>query len=132
MFFRIRKELEQVTKERDEYKKSSYDYLKQLNEKTAHQLSLESEINNYKNEIEDLKMELKQLKQKYEIMEKHFNLDEPPSENVQAKLLADLRLHDMKYERLQDNIKMNQLLTMLSNQPPMILPSPFYYGYNIY
>lgn len=127
MFFKTKKKLEQVTKERDEYKKSFNDYLKQLNEKTAHQLILEGEINNYKDEIKDLKIELEQLKQKYEIMEKYFNLDEPPSENVQAKLLADLRLHDMKYENLQNSIKMQQLLTTFYQRPVEILPPPSYY-----
>lgn len=127
MFFKTKKELEQVTKEKDEYKKSSNNYLKQLNEKTTHQLNLESEINNYKDEIKDLKIELEQLKQKYEIMEKYFNLNEPPSENVQAKLLADLRLHDMKYENLQNSIKMQQLLTMFYQRPVTILPPPSYY-----
>ena len=127
MFFKTKKELEQITKERDEYKKSSNDYLDRLNEKIAHQISLESEINNYKDEIKDLKIELEQLKQKYEIMEKYFNLDEPLSEKVQAKVLADLRLHDMEYKNLQDSIKMQQLLTMFSQRPVTILPPPSYY-----
>lgn len=127
MFFKTKKELEQVTKERDEYKKSSNDYLNQLNEKITHQEYLEKEIKNYKNKIKILEEELKRLKQKYEIMEKYFNLDEPPSENVQAKLLADLRLHDMEYKNLQNSIKMQQLLTTFYQRPVTILPPPSYY-----
>lgn len=126
MFFKTKKELEQTTKERDEYKKSSNDYLNQLNEKITHQVYLEKEIKNYKNKIKILEEKLEQLSQKYEIMEKYFNLNEPLSENVQAKLLADLRLHDMEYKSLQDSIKMQQLLTMFSQRPVTILPPPYY------
>ena len=128
MFFKkIKKELKQITKERDEYKKSSNDYLDQLNKKITHQGYLEKEIKNYKNEIKILEEELEQLSQKYKIMEKYFNLNEPLSENVQAKLLADLRLHDMKYENLQNSIKMQQLLTTFCQRPVTILPPPSYY-----
>lgn len=127
MFFKTKKELKQVTKERDEYKKSSNDYLDQLNEEIKHQEYLEKENKNYRNKIKILEKELEQLKQKYEIMEKYFKLNEPLSENVQAKLLADLRLHDMKYESLQNSIKMQQLLTMFHQRPVTILPPPSYY-----
>ena len=127
MFFKTKKELEQTTKERDEYKKSSNDYLNQLNEKITHQVYLEKEIKNYRNKIKILEEELEQLSQKYKIMEKYFNLNESLSENVQAKLLADLRLHDMEYKSLQDSIKMQQLLTMFSQRPVTILPPPSYY-----
>lgn len=127
MFFKTKKELEQVTKERNEYKKSSNDYLNQLNEKIKHQEYLEKENKRYRNKIKILEEKLEQLSQKYEIIEKYFNLDEPPSENVQAKLLADLRLHDMKYENLQNSIKMQQLLTTFYQRPVTILPPPSYY-----
>ena len=127
MFLKTKKELEQVTKERDEYKKSSNDYLNQLNEKIKHQEYLEKEIKNYKNKIKILEKELEQLSQKYKIMEKYFNLNEPLSENIQAKLLADLRLHDMEYKSLQDSIKMQQLLTMFNQRPVTILPPLSYY-----
>ncbi len=127
MFFKTKKKLEQMAKERDEYKKSSNDYLNQLNIEIEHQQYLEREIKNYKNKIKILEKELEQLKQKYEIMEKYFKLNEPLSETVQAKLLADLRLHDMKYENLQNSIKMQQLLTMFYQRPVTILPTPSYY-----
>lgn len=127
MFFKTKKELEQIAKERDEYKESSNDYLSQLKIKIDHQQYLEREIKNYKNKIKVLEEELEQLSQKYKIMEKYFNLDEPLSENVQAKLLADLRLHDMEYKSLQDSINKMQQLLIMSNQPPVtILPPPYY------
>lgn len=127
MFFKTKKELEQVIKERDEYKKSSNDYLNQLNKKIKHQEYLEKEIKNYKNKLWTLEESFKELSEKYKIMEKYFNLDKPLSESVQAKLLADLRLHDMEYKSLQDSIKIQQLLTMFSQRPVTILPPPSYY-----
>lgn len=128
MFFKTKKELEQIARERDEYKESSNDYLNQLKIKIDHQQYLEREIKNYKNKIKILEEELEQLSQKYKIMEKYFNLNEPLSENVQAKLLADLRLHDMEYKSLQDSINKMQQLLIMSNQPPVtILPPLSYY-----
>ena len=37
-------------------------------------------------------------------MKKYYKLNEEPSADVQAKVLADLRIHDMEYQRLKEKI----------------------------
>ena len=50
------------------------------------------------------------LSQENEIMKKYYKLDEEPSSDVQAKVLADLRIHDMEYQQLKE--KINEIKTL--------------------
>ena len=63
------------------------------------------------------------LSQENEIMKRYYKLNEEPSSDVQAKVLVDLRLHDMEFKMLQE--KLNNYQQQLSlNQ--MLLLSPYY------
>lgn len=47
---------------------------------------------------------MEHLSKENEIMRKYYKADEIPSADVQAKILADLRLHDMEFKILQEKI----------------------------
>lgn len=74
-------------------------------------------------------IEINNLSQENEIMKKYYKLDEEPSSDVQAKVLVDLRLHDMEFKMLQE--KLNNYQQQLSlNQ--MLLSLPYYHIYQRY
>lgn len=65
---------------------------------------------------------MEHLSKENEIMRKYYKVDEIPSTDVQAKILADLRLHDMEFKILQE--KINDYKKQLSfNQ--ILLPTLF-------
>lgn len=65
---------------------------------------------------------MEHLSKENEIMRKYYKVDEIPSADVQAKILADLRLHDMEFKILQE--KINDYKKQLSfNQ--ILLPTLF-------
>lgn len=49
-------------------------------------------------------MNMKYLSKENEIMRKYYKVDEIPSADIQAKVLADLRLHDMEFKILQEKL----------------------------
>lgn len=61
-----------------------------------------------------------QLSQENEIMRKYYKVDEEPSPEIQAKILADLRLHDMEFKILQE--KINDCKQQLFNTSVLSLP----------
>ncbi len=100
---------------------------------------LQKTINNLKEENNILKnnntalnnriVEINNLSQENKIMKKYYKLDEEPSSDVQAKVLVDLRLHDMEFKMLQE--KLNNYQQQLSlNQ--MLLSLPYYPIYQRY
>lgn len=79
-----------------------------------------------KKENEELKKqnrELKHIKQENEIMKKYYELDVEPSSEIKAKVLTDLRLHDMEYKRLEELIQQRSILQ---------LQQPYYYPIYMY
>lgn len=83
--------------------------------------------NNNKLNTEIINME--HLSKENEIMRKYYKVDEIPSPDVQAKILADLRLHDMECKILQEQLNdckkqlsFNQtLLSTLSGLPRLYI-----------
>lgn len=68
---------------------------------------------------------MRHLSKENEIMRKYYKVDEVPSPDVQAKILADLRLHDMEFKILQE--KLNNCQQLLSFNPMQFLfPYPLY------
>ncbi len=104
-------------------------------EKTCNELQeiineLREENKNLKNTNDKLNaqiIDMKQLSEENQIMRKYYKADEEPSPEVQAKILADLRLHDMEFkmlqEKLNDKIYFNQMLASL----PLSMYYPRYY-----
>lgn len=83
-------------------------------------------LKNMNNELNTQIINMKQLSEENEIMRKYYKVDEEPSPEIQAKILADLRLHDMEFKILQEKLDdykqklyLNQMMTALS--------SPIYY-----
>lgn len=75
---------------------------------------LQETINELKEENKNLKntndklnnqlIDIGTISKENEIMRKYYKLDEEPSAEVQAKVLADLRLHDMELKMLQEKL----------------------------
>ena len=103
-------------------------------EKTCNEL--QETINELREENENLKntndklnaqiVDIKQLSEENQIMRKYYKTDEEPSPEVQAKILADLRLHDMEFKILQEKINDNKIYF---NQRLMSLPLSMYSRY---
>lgn len=70
-------------------------------------------------------IDMKQLSEENKIMRKYYKADEEPSPEVQAKILADLRLHDMEFKILQE--KLNDCKQKLYFNQMAALSSPIYY-----
>ena len=64
---------------------------------------------------------MNKLSQENEIMKRYYKLNEEPSFDVQAKVLADLRLHDMEFKILQEKLN-NSQQQLLFNQMLLSLP----------
>ncbi len=60
------------------------------------------QISNLKNEIADLR----KAKAENDVMRKYFKFDEELSQEVQARVLCDLRVHELEYAYLQSLIQM--------------------------
>ena len=70
-------------------------------------------------------IDMKQLSEENEIMRKYYKADEEPSPEVQSRILADLRLHDMEFKILQE--KLNDCKQILYFNQMAALSSPIYY-----
>ena len=67
-------------------------------------------------------------------MKKYYKVDEDLSPEVQAKIIIDLRLHDMEYQRLQEkltDIKLQLQHSFAYGAPCTRYPS-IYYQYPYY
>ena len=62
---------------------------------------LEKQISQKDDEI----MNLQHVNKENEIMKRYYKLDEDPSPEVQAKVIADLRIHNIEYENLLNKIE---------------------------
>ena len=67
-------------------------------------------------------IEINNLSQENEIMRKYYKVDEVPSPDVQAKILADLRLHDMEFKMLQEKLNSCQQQLLSSNRMQFLFP----------
>ena len=74
-------------------------------------------------------IEINKLSQENEIMKKYYKLNEEPSSDIQAKVLADLRLHDMEFKMLQEKLNNYQQQTLFNQ---MLLSLPYYSIYHRY
>ena len=82
---------------------------------------LEKQIYQKNDEI----MNLQHVNKENEIMKRYYKLDEDPSPEVQAKVLADLRIHNIEYENLLNKIEENKRIMQMAyiNYPIY----PYYY-----
>ena len=116
----------------NKYKKEIEELKKSIQEKEELIKKLKKSINNYtrmisslESKIDVLKESLLKIQKENEIMKKYYKVNETPSADVQAKILGDLRLHDMEFKILQE--KLNDYNRQLSfNQ--MLSSTPFGFG----
>lgn len=126
MFFnKYKKKIESLEKDLAFWQKSCDELQKIVD-------NLKEENNTLKNSNIILKnqvIEKNKLSQENEIMKKYYKLNEEPSSDIQAKVLADLRLHDMEFKTLQEKLN-NCQQQLLFNQ--MLLSLPYYPIYQRY
>ena len=121
MLFKYKNKIQELERSLSFYQKSCDELQEDINK-------LKEENKNLKNinaQLNDKLIDMKQLSKENEIMRKYYKVDEEPSPEIQAKILADLRLHDMEFKILQEKlndckqkIHFNQILATL----PMYYP----------
>ena len=126
MFFnKYRKKIESLEKDLAFWQKSCDELQKTVDD-------LKEENNTLKNNnavLNNRVVEINKLSQENEIMKKYYKLNEEPSSDVQAKVLADLRLHDMEFKILQEKLN-NCQQQLLFNQSLLSLSCcPIYQRY---
>lgn len=86
-------------------------------------------LKNINKQLNDKLIDMGNLSQENEIMKKYYKLDKEPSTDVQAKVLADLRIHDMEYQQLKE--KMNEIKTMQHHNSLLLMTNhlPYYHYY---
>ena len=72
-------------------------------------------------------IDMKQLSEENEIMRKYYKADEEPSPEVQSRILADLRLHDMEFKILREKLNDCKQKIYFNQMLAASLPSPMYY-----
>lgn len=95
---------------------------------------LEDQITELKNQIAELNKQLSQkndeimnlehVDRENTIMRQYYKLDEEPSPEVQAKVLADLRIHNIEYEYLLKQIQECKIAMQIKS---MIYSYPYYW-----
>lgn len=72
-------------------------------------------------------MEMKGIKEENEIMRKYYKLDEEPSPDVQAKVMADLKVHDMEQKLMLEKLdELKRDLARCQSIPSNIVYYPHY------
>lgn len=70
-------------------------------------------------------MNLQHVNKENEIMKRYYKLDEDPSPEVQAKVLADLRIHNIEYENLLNKIEEYKRIMQAAHTYYSFYPYPF-------
>jgi len=108
MFFnKYKKEIKNLEEKINYWENEYNDSLVARQEMSNENQELKKELKQKENEL----IQLRKIKQENEIMKKYYKLNKEPSAEVQAKVLVDLRLHDMEYKQLQARLSnIEQLL----------------------
>jgi regulator of replication initiation timing len=119
MFFnKYKKKIESLEKDLAFWQKSCDEL-----QKTIDDLKEENNIlKNNNTTLNNRVIEIDKLSQENEIMRKYYKVDEVPSSDVQAKILADLRLHDMEFKMLQERLNSCKQQLLYSNQMQFLFP----------
>lgn len=120
LFNKYKNQIEELQKDVTFWKNNCNDLQNTINELKKENDTLKNTNDELNNQLIDISIILKEN----EIMKKYYKLDEEPSFEVQAKVLADLRIHDMEYKQLKekiDEIKRSQ------NQISFLSTIPYYH-----
>ena len=125
MFNKYKNKIKELEKDLSFWQKSCDELQEKIDE-------LKKENQTFKNinvQLSDKLTNMENLSQENEIMKKYYKLDKEPSSDVQAKVLADLRIHDMEYQQLKekmDEIKKLQYYNSLLSMANAIHYIPYY------
>lgn len=126
MFFnKYKKKIESLERDLAFWQKSCDELQKTIDNLKEENNILKNNNTTLNNQI----IEINNLSQENEIMKKYYKLNEEPSSDVQAKVLADLRLHDMEFKMLQEKLS-NYQQQLSFNQ--MLLSLPYHSIYQRY
>ena len=100
MFNQKKKEIESLKRRLDFWMKSCDDLQETINKLKEENQILKTTNNKLNDQITDME----KISQENEIMRKYYKIDEELSSDVQAKVLSDLRLHDMEFKIIQEKL----------------------------
>lgn len=100
LFNKYKNQIEELQKDVTFWKNSCNDLQNTVDELKKENSILKNTNDELNNQLIDINMILKEN----EIMKKYYKLDEEPSFEVQAKVLADLRIHDMEYKQFKEKL----------------------------
>ena len=121
MFNKYKNKIEELEKDLSFWQKTCDELQKEIDElKQENQL-----FKNINLQLNDKLVDMGNLSQENEIMKKYYKLDEEPSSDVQAKVLADLRIHDMEYQRLKE--KMDEIKRLQYHNSFLSMVNAIYY-----
>lgn len=127
MFFnKYKKKIESLEKDVAFWQKTCDELQKIIDDLKEENNTLKNSNTTLNNQV----VEINKLSQENEIMKKYYKLNEEPSSDVQAKVLADLRLHDMEFKMLQERLNSCQQQLLSSNRTQFLFPyliPPRYY-----
>ena len=116
LFNKYKNQIKELQKDVTFWENSCNDLQDTINE-------LRKENNNLKNindKLNNQLIDINTISKENEIMRKYYKLNEEPSTEIQAKVLADLRLHDMEFKILQEKINECKQKISLARVVPMI------------
>ena len=123
MFFtKYKDKIEKLERDLSFWEKSCNELQEDINKIKEENKKLE----NINNDLNAQLINMNKLSKENEIMKKYYHLNEEPSIEVQARVLADLRIHDMEYQRLKE--KIDELKTLRCSLLPAAV-NPYYYHY---
>lgn len=121
MFFnKYKKKIESLEKDLAFWQKSCDELQKTIDDLREKNNTLKNSNTTLNNQV----IEINRLSQENEIMKKYYKLNEEPSSDIQAKVLVDLKLHDMEFKMFQEKLNNCQQQQFLFNQ--MLLSLPYY------
>ena len=123
MLFKYKNIIKELTKDLSFWQKSCNELQEDIDElKKENKLLKDTNI-----QLNNQLIDIKKLSQENEIMRKYYKLDKEPSIEVQAKVLADLRIHDMEYQQLKEKIDKIQTMQYRNSLLLMTNHLPYYY-----
>ena len=100
LFNKYKNQIEELQKDVTFWKNSCNDLQNTVDELKKENSILKNTNDELNNQLIDINMILKEN----EIMKKYYKLYEEHSFEVQAKVLADLRIHDMEYKQFKEKL----------------------------
>lgn len=102
--FNNQKKIQKLESDLEFWKKNCKEIQEKINTLKEENKTLKDTNDKLSNQI----INFEKISKENQIMKKYYKLDKEPSSEVQAKVLADLRLHDMEFNILQEKLNYYQ------------------------